>query len=62
MTWLEDLYYVLYALAAACGVALICIVILVFCGVITCSAGAGFFAISVHFDYSSVISLIFILF
>jgi len=47
MTWLEDLYYVLYALAAACGLALICIVILAFCGVITCSAGAGFFCCSV---------------
>ena len=47
MTWLQDLYYVLYALAAACGLALICIVILAFCGVITCSAGAGVFCCSV---------------
>ena len=47
MSWLEDLYIALYALAAACGIALICIVILAFCGVITCSTGAGIFCCSV---------------
>merc|ERR1711953_975771 len=41
MSWLEELYYVLYALAAACGIALISVVALALCGVITCSAGGG---------------------
>ena len=44
---LEEIYYALMALAAACALAFICIIILAFCGCITCSVGGGLFCCTV---------------
>ncbi|CAG5079954.1 Oidioi.mRNA.OKI2018_I69.PAR.g9429.t1.cds [Oikopleura dioica] len=45
---LEEIYYALMALAAACALAFICIIILAFCGCITCSVGGGFLCCTVQ--------------